>query len=105
MSPESLVQRIYSEKTDVWSFGIIMVEIITRKDDPYPELDAVQVATRVGMKDLSPSLPKFTTPFFHSLLSQCCDQDPKKRPTFAQIVSLVQQNTPKSKNPYNQHSV
>ncbi len=43
MAPESLLERKYSPKSDVWSYGVTLWEVLTRQE-PYPELDNVQTA-------------------------------------------------------------
>ena len=42
MAPESLMQRKYSERSDVWAFGITVIEILTRLT-PYPALSPTEV--------------------------------------------------------------
>lgn len=37
-APESLRLKQFTTKSDVWSFGIVLVEIIERGMDPYPGL-------------------------------------------------------------------
>ncbi|KAL1436598.1 hypothetical protein MTO96_049501 [Rhipicephalus appendiculatus] len=39
MAPESLEKGIYNHKTDVWSYGVLLWELITRGVTPYPEVD------------------------------------------------------------------
>ena len=41
MSPESLLHAKYSTKSDVWSFGVTIIEIWTQKV-PYPQFSALQ---------------------------------------------------------------
>ena len=41
MAPEALAHRIFSERTDVWSFGMLVYEMFTLGEDPFPDL-AVQ---------------------------------------------------------------
>lgn len=43
MAPESLYDNIFSSKTDVWSFGILLWEIVTLGSTPYPGLSAGEV--------------------------------------------------------------
>jgi serine/threonine protein kinase len=43
MAPEALQHSRYSTKTDVYSYAITLIEILSRKG-PYPNVDAIQVA-------------------------------------------------------------
>ncbi|KAJ8034934.1 Tyrosine kinase receptor Cad96Ca [Holothuria leucospilota] len=43
LAPESLAQNIYTSKSDVWSFGIVMWEIITLGSHPYPGMSSRRV--------------------------------------------------------------
>lgn len=40
MAPESIIDRKYSIKSDVWSFGVLCWEVFTHGGKPYPELTA-----------------------------------------------------------------
>ena len=44
MSPESITKNQYSTKSDVWSFGVTIIEIWTQKI-PYPEFSLFQVVS------------------------------------------------------------
>ena len=50
-APEAIEKREYSEKTDVWSFGITIIEILTR-ESPYPNKTRVEVITSVSKGEL-----------------------------------------------------
>lgn len=48
MAPESLYDNIFSVKSDIWSFGVLIWEIVTLGSTPYPGLAAAEVRTRKG---------------------------------------------------------
>lgn len=48
MAPESLYDNIFSVKSDVWSFGILMWEVVTLGSTPYPGLSAAEVMRKVS---------------------------------------------------------
>lgn len=89
MAPEVLQNRPYDFKADVYSFGIIMYEVVTGLD-PYPEF----TKKIIFEYDLRKSIveenyrPKFIDPIKNSLkelIEQCWSADPMKRPTFSEI--------------------
>ena len=43
MAPESIERSMYSEKSDVWSFGITIWEVMTRAIAPYATVDAIYI--------------------------------------------------------------
>lgn len=48
MAPESLYDNIFSVKSDIWSFGVLIWEIVTLGSTPYPGLAAAEVRIRKG---------------------------------------------------------
>lgn len=47
MAPESLYDNLYSIKSDIWSFGILMWEVVTLGSTPYPGCSAAEVMKKV----------------------------------------------------------
>jgi serine/threonine protein kinase len=46
MAPESIRDGIYSKKTDVWMFGVLVYEIVTR-EEPHVDVDETQVGVLI----------------------------------------------------------
>lgn len=84
MAPESLVYSMFTYKSDVWSFGVVMWEIVTLGSTPYPNMGAREIMRRVrdGYRLERPSHCK---PEFYRLMSHCWFHDPNKRPGFSEL--------------------
>jgi hypothetical protein len=85
MAPEVLANQKYNKKVDVFSYGIILWELLTRAC-PYEGVDAVQCALAVLNRAHRPSIPTWCPPILHALIRACLKTNPRERPTFAQIV-------------------
>lgn len=85
MAPEVIQGQEYSEKADVYSFGIILWELATRKP-PFRELNGLQVSQEVVKNNLRPPLPKRCPEPFVKLMQRCWDKDCESRPSFELII-------------------
>jgi len=84
MAPESLRSNLYSQKSDVWSFGVVIYEVITRKE-PYEDIQSpVAVATRVADNTLRLEAPKMY-PDLGLIMDSCMQYETEKRPTFSAL--------------------
>lgn len=90
MAPEVIRGEHYSEKCDVYSFGIVLWELFTQ-EDPYANMHPIQVATLVAYKDLRPDIPEDCPPTFRQLMLECWDSQTTKRPSFREIVQRISQ--------------
>ncbi|XP_020112393.1 serine/threonine-protein kinase STY46-like isoform X2 [Ananas comosus] len=90
MAPEVIEHKPYDHKADVFSFGIVMWELLTGKI-PYEYLTPLQAAVGVVQKGLRPLIPKDIHPKLAHLLEECWQQDPSKRPEFTELLATLQQ--------------
>ncbi|XP_013415521.1 tyrosine kinase receptor Cad96Ca-like [Lingula anatina] len=86
MAPESLSDSVYTTKSDVWAYGILLWEIVTLGATPYPTM----VTARELLKEIDQGYrmekPKHCTPELYKLMTWCWEQDPGRRPTFEDLV-------------------
>ncbi|XP_011003100.1 PREDICTED: dual specificity protein kinase shkB-like isoform X1 [Populus euphratica] len=90
MAPEVIEHKPYDHKADVFSFGIVLWELLTGKL-PYEHLSPLQAAVGVVQQGLRPSIPSHSHPKLAELLERCWQQDPSLRPDFSEILELLQQ--------------
>nr|GME09893.1 serine/threonine-protein kinase STY17-like [Ipomoea batatas] len=90
MAPEVIEHKPYNHKVDVFSFGIVLWELLTG-EIPYVFLTPLQAAIGVVQQGLRPNIPKHTHPKLAELLENCWHQDPTKRPEFSEILEILKQ--------------
>ncbi len=97
-APEVIESTHYTEKADVFSFAIILWELVARQV-PYSGMNAVQVSVAVMTKDVRPSIPEKCPPAYAQLIRACWDRDAAKRPAFPEIVERLQLFIKQASNP------
>lgn len=93
MAPEVILHCSYGNSADVWSWGATLVEVLTCKF-PYQDrlLTPLQIATEVMKHKMRPELPDgLGMPKLRALLDACCSFDPTARPSFADIVTSMEE--------------
>lgn len=97
MAPEVLRDEPSNEKSDIYSFGVIMWEIATLQQ-PWGNLNPAQVVAAVGFKHKRLEIPRNLNPQIAAIIEACWANEPWKRPSFASIMdslrSLLKPPTP-----------
>lgn len=88
MAPETLETRAFSKMSDVWSFGIVVYEIIARKL-PHEGVDSSVIGKRIRDEGLTPEIPDDCEPIFKDLMEACWQFEPEKRPTIRKILEIL----------------
>ena len=86
MAPEILQKKSYDEKVDVFAFGTLIWEILTRKI-PYEGVEIVDLKQRL-LSDEKLFIPKSIPKDLGNIIEMCRHSDPSKRPGFAQISKM-----------------
>uniref|UniRef100_A0A914Y4G0 Protein kinase domain-containing protein n=1 Tax=Panagrolaimus superbus TaxID=310955 RepID=A0A914Y4G0_9BILA len=82
LSPEALTEKKFSEKSDVWAFGILCYEMFSCGKEPYftfstdEMLEFLQSGKRL-------MVPKDTPEPISLIMADCWNENPADRPTFA----------------------
>ncbi|XP_068401007.1 mitogen-activated protein kinase kinase kinase 20 isoform X2 [Eschrichtius robustus] len=89
MAPEVIQSLPVSETCDTYSYGVVLWEMLTR-EVPFKGLEGLQVAWLVVEKNERLTIPSSCPKSFAELLHQCWEADAKKRPSFKQIISILE---------------
>merc|ERR1711915_383808 len=88
MAPEIIRHEPYTKACDVYSYGMVLFEMLCRTQ-PFDGLTPVQAAYAVAKENLRPPLPVSTPNNLKAIVNQCWSQDPKNRPSFEEIIRLL----------------
>ncbi|XP_046453446.1 fibroblast growth factor receptor 1-like isoform X2 [Daphnia pulex] len=89
MAIESLTNRIWSSRSDVWSYGIVLWEMFSLGQMPYQGYTDEFLFLQALKNGYRMETPEHTPNFVAKMMQDCWMADPKQRPTFSQIEELL----------------
>jgi serine/threonine-protein kinase CTR1 len=90
MAPELLRQDPFDEQSDVFSFGVILWELVMC-EKPWKEDHPMQIVYKVGSRDqtLPTPPPEVCIPEIREMIVSCFASDPKRRPQFSTLLDKL----------------
>lgn len=94
-APEVLSGRVYSERADIYAFGVLLVEIDTNGQHPYSDrenapLRPFQVLNQVAAGTLRPAFSESCPPQIREIAALCLCNDPEQRVDAATLTQLLE---------------
>ncbi|XP_065209731.1 plexin-A2-like [Planococcus citri] len=86
MAPEALTHRRYTTQSDVWSFGVLLWEIMTFGAVPYSSYNDLEKLLKDIEAGYRMMKPKNCSTTIYSLMSKCWNYQPEERPDFTTII-------------------
>uniref|UniRef100_A0A665VE10 Hepatocyte growth factor receptor n=1 Tax=Echeneis naucrates TaxID=173247 RepID=A0A665VE10_ECHNA len=88
MALESLQTHKFTTKSDVWSFGVLLWELMTRGAPPYSDVNSFDITVYLlqGRRLLQ---PEFCPDALYTVMIECWHPKPERRPSFSELVSRI----------------
>ncbi|TDH71658.1 hypothetical protein CCR75_001064 [Bremia lactucae] len=93
LAPEILREERYDTQVDCYSFGVILVELETRREpyhDVLKEFTTIDIMMGVSRGTLRPTIPSSCSSCRRELITRCFDANPKRRPKMTAILNALQ---------------
>ncbi|GCB64941.1 hypothetical protein scyTo_0009898 [Scyliorhinus torazame] len=87
-APEAIAYRKFTSASDVWSFGIVMWEVLSYGERPYWDMSNHEVMKSINEGFRLPA-PMDCPSAIYQLMMQCWQQERVKRPKFCDIVNIL----------------
>ena len=90
LTPELFTDLRFSERTDVYSFGITLVEVFSKAALPYGDWSNDVVIGRVKDGFVHPRPKECPKAVYAEVIALCLSMDPHGRPTFCELGQILQ---------------
>lgn len=92
IAPEALKKsssEINSRAADMWSYAVMLWELSMR-EVPFSDLTPMEAGMRIATEGLRLDISPGMSPHMAKLIRICMNEDPGKRPTFEQIIPILE---------------
>lgn len=87
MAPEVIAHSRYGRAGDIWSFGCLLVEMVTAKT-PWGDFDNIMAAMiKIGMSSELPAIPESSSLMFKNFVRRCLNRDPGRRLSASELLN------------------
>uniref|UniRef100_H3CFK3 receptor protein-tyrosine kinase n=1 Tax=Tetraodon nigroviridis TaxID=99883 RepID=H3CFK3_TETNG len=87
-APEAIAYRKFTTASDVWSYGIVMWEVVSYGERPYWDMNNQDVIKAIEEGYRLPA-PMDCPLVLHQLMLDCWERERAERPTFSQILNML----------------
>nr|XP_046265267.1 ephrin type-A receptor 4-like isoform X3 [Scatophagus argus] len=87
-APEAIAYRKFTTASDVWSYGIVMWEVVSYGERPYWDMNNQDVIKAIEEGYRLPA-PMDCPVVLHQLMLDCWERERAERPTFSQILNML----------------
>uniref|UniRef100_A0A8C4R1R4 receptor protein-tyrosine kinase n=1 Tax=Eptatretus burgeri TaxID=7764 RepID=A0A8C4R1R4_EPTBU len=94
MAPESIFHSLYTPQSDVWSYGVLLWEIFTLGESPYPGMTVDSNFYTRLREGYRMEKPKLSSDNIYQLMGKCWNSNADKRPTFTELAEKIGQTLP-----------
>ncbi|XP_008826381.1 tyrosine-protein kinase Blk [Nannospalax galili] len=89
-APEAIHFGVFTIKADVWSFGVLLMEIITYGRVPYPGMNNPEVIHSLERGYRMPCPDTCPPELYRDIITECWQSRPEERPTFEFLQSVLE---------------
>lgn len=90
-APEILRHEAYNEKSDVYSYAIVLWEVLSEGEIPFDDdfQSPMEAGIAVATGQIRPKIPRDSDSNWVSLIERCWKEDPAARPSFTDIMDQI----------------
>ncbi|XP_053948851.1 receptor-type tyrosine-protein kinase FLT3 [Anastrepha ludens] len=88
LSIEAIRDNVYSNKSDVWAYGVVLWEIGTLGASPYPTISNHELIPYL-LSGKRLEKPEICTDQVYAMMLQCWDENAEERPNFAELYKAL----------------